>query len=133
MSTFQRTMNKGLRGVVVSHGSLSAALVEAVRAITGDDHGLVAVSNDGCSRDSLMRLVADAAAGGESVLFVDLPGGSCLQAAVRFQREQGAIAVVAGVNLAMLLDFVHHRGLSAAEAAARAVSRGADAVRLVEV
>lgn len=124
-------MSKGLKGVVISHGVLGSALVEAVRVITGDADALVAVSNEGCGRDALGARVADAVGTEECVLFVDLPGGSCLQAAVRCQRERSGIAVVAGVNLAMLLDFVHHRDVGAAEAAERAVQAGAKAIRQV--
>ncbi|MFB3137913.1 MAG: hypothetical protein ACE10B_01660, partial [Phycisphaerales bacterium] len=58
-------------------------------------------------------------------------GGSCLQAAGRFQREHSSTTVVTGVNLAMLLDFVHHRNADISEAAARAVNVGAGAIRLI--
>ena len=105
--------------------------MDAVRAITGDAEALEAISNDGCGRDSLEHLVAEAACDGDCVLFVDLPGGSCLQAAMIFQRQHPAIAVVAGVNLAMLLDFVHHRDTSLAEAATRAADIGARAIKVV--
>ncbi len=126
-------MNDALKGVVVSHGTVATALVDAVRSITGDADALVAISNEGCSRDSLGSLVAEAAGDGDCVLFVDLPGGSCLQAAMVFQRARPAIAiaVVAGVNLAMLLDFVQHRDTSLAEAAARAAAVGASTIKVV--
>jgi mannose/fructose-specific phosphotransferase system component IIA len=124
-------MSEGLKGVVVSHGVLGTALVDAVRRITGDEESLIAVSNEGCSRDSLGMRVAEAAGNGGCVLFVDLPGGSCLLAAARYQREHDATAVVAGVNLAMLLDFVHHRNVTPSEAAARAVNAGANAVKSI--
>ncbi len=124
-------MSDALKGVVVSHGTVATALVDAVRAITGDADALVAISNDGCSRDSLGSLVAEAVGDGDCVLFVDLPGGSCLQAAMVFQRGRPATAVVAGVNLAMLLDFVHHRDANLAEAAARAADIGASTIKVV--
>jgi mannose/fructose-specific phosphotransferase system component IIA len=124
-------MSEPLKGVVISHGELSSALIEAVRVITGDSDALIAVSNEGCGRDALGARVADAVGTHDCVLFVDLPGGSCLQAAVRCQRERSGVAVVAGVNLAMLLDFVHHRDVGAAEAAARAVEAGTRGIRQV--
>lgn len=124
-------MSDALKGVVVSHGTVATALVDAVRAITGDADALVAISNEGCSRDSLGSLVAEAAGDGDCVLFVDLPGGSCLQAAMVFQRARPATAVVAGVNLAMLLDFVHHRDTGLAKAAARAADIGASTIKVV--
>ncbi len=124
-------MSDALKGVVVSHGTVATALVDAVRAITGDGDALVAISNEGCSRDSLGSLVAEAAGDGDCVLFIDLPGGSCLQAAMIFQRGRPATAVVAGVNLAMLIDFVHHRDASLADAAARAADIGASTIKVV--
>ena len=124
-------MSDALKGVVVSHGAVAKALVDAVGAITGDAEALVAISNEGCGRDSLGDLVAEAACDGDCVLFVDLAGGSCLQAAMIFQHEHPSSAVVAGVNLSMLLDFVHHRDTSLAEAAARAAAIGANAIKVV--
>ena len=69
-------MSDGLTGVVVSHGTVAKALVDAVHAITGDAGALAAISNQGCGRDSLRDLVAEAACDGDCVLFVDLPSGS---------------------------------------------------------
>jgi mannose/fructose-specific phosphotransferase system component IIA len=124
-------MSEALKGVVVSHGVLGTALIDAVRRITGDEDSLIAVSNEGCGRDSLGVRVAEAAQDGGCVLFVDLPGGSCLQAAARYQRDHDTVAVVVGVNLAMLLDFVHHRDVMPSEAAARAVHVGATAIKSI--
>ncbi len=124
-------MSDALKGVVVSHGTIAKALVDAVRAITGDADALVAISNDGCSHESLGDRLAEAAKDRDCVLFVDLPGGSCLHAAMMFQHERPAVAVVAGVNLAMLLDFVNHRDTNLAEAATRAAGTGASAIKVV--
>lgn len=118
-----------LRGVVVSHAELAAALVTAARAISGVDGALVAVSNEGCDPRALAERIEAAVGGIPAVLFVDLPGGSCLTGAVRLAHDHADVAVVTGVNLAMLLDFVFHRDLSPAEAARRAVDAGARAIR----
>jgi mannose/fructose-specific phosphotransferase system component IIA len=64
------------------------------------------------------------------VLFVDLPGGSCLTGSLRFARGHAELAVVTGVNLAMLLDFVFHRDLTPADAARRAVDAGGRAIKV---
>jgi len=116
-------------GVIVSHAELAAALVGAVRTISGVADALQAVSNEGCDPKSLADHIEAAIGGRPAVLFVDLPGGSCLSSAVRLSRGRGERAVVTGVNLAMLLDFVFHRDLPPTEAARRAVDAGARAIR----
>jgi mannose/fructose-specific phosphotransferase system component IIA len=122
-------MSERLKGVVVSHGRLGAALVEAAQSITGDADALIAVTNEGCGRDALFERVQQAVGDEPCVVFVDLPGGSCFQAAARLHRDTAAMAVVAGVNLAMLLDFVHHADDDLAAAAERAVQTGGQAIQ----
>jgi mannose/fructose-specific phosphotransferase system component IIA len=117
-----------LRGVVVCHGALAAALVGAVEQIAGQERVLVAVSNEGCDRASLEARVAEAVGAGPAVVFVDMASGSCLFAVLRKLRERDDIRVVTGVNLAMLLDFVFHREGTAEAAAARAVEVGNKAI-----
>ncbi len=119
-----------LRGVIVSHAAVAEALVTAVKTITGLDDVLTAVSNDGCGTDDLTERLRAAVGDGPAVLFVDLPGGSCFTSSVRYAKKGADIAVVTGVNLAMLLDFVFHRDIPPAEAARRAVDAGAKAIRV---
>ena len=120
-----------LRGVIVSHAAVAQALVAAVKAITGIDDALAAVSNEGCGTEALGERLREAVGDGPAVMFVDLPGGSCFTSSVRYAKKGGAeIAVVTGVNLAMLLDFVFHRDIAPAEAARRAVDAGGKAIRV---
>jgi mannose/fructose-specific phosphotransferase system component IIA len=122
-------MSDSLRGVIVSHAAVAQALLAAVAAITGLDNALIPVSNDGCDSGALAERLTAAIAGRPTVLFVDLPGGSCLTSSVRLARGNANVAVVTGVNLAMLLDFVFHRDLPPAEAARRAAEAGSRAIR----
>jgi len=122
-------MSEPLRGVIVSHAGVARALIAAVEAITGVGDAFVAVSNDGCDREALFRTLAEAVGEGPAVLFIDLPGGSCLTGAVSYARGRPGLAVVTGVNLAMLLDFVFHRDLTPLAAAQRAADAGSRAIR----
>lgn len=123
-------MSEPLRGIVISHSAVAHALVSAVAAITGIDDALVPVSNEGCDYDSLAERLAAAVGPGPAVLFIDLPGGSCLTGAARWARGRAHLAVVTGVNLAMLLDFVFNRNVQPAEAARRAAETGGRAIRV---
>jgi len=106
-----------LRGIIVSHAAVAQALVTAV-------------SNEGCGTEELGERLRQAIGQGPVVLFVDLPGGSCFTSSVRYAKQHAEVAVVTGVNLAMLLDFVFHRDIPPAEAARRAVDAGAKAIRV---
>lgn len=99
-------------GIVVCHGRLAQALVDAVREIVGDDGGLVAVRTQGCTPEEVGRRVETALAGaGSAIVFADLPSGSGTFAARHLARRREGVAVVCGVNLPLLLDFVFHREL----------------------
>ena len=125
-------MNNGLRGVIVSHAGVAGALAEAVGAITGERNAFVTVSNEGLDRENLCRVVAEAVAVGPAVVFVDILGGSCLQASLLESRDREGVEIVTGVNLPMLIDFVYHRHLSPSEAAERAADKGAQAIQVVD-
>ena len=117
-------MSEGVRGVVVSHGGVAAALIAAAEEISGIRGALVAVSNSDLSRDALEQAVLKAVDGQPAVIFVDLPSGSCLFAAMRQLPTHPELRVVTGVNLVMLLEFLFHRERTADEVARRAAESG---------
>ena len=123
-------MSEELRGVVVCHGPMAGALVQAAEQISGVQAALIAISNTGCDRDTLEQRVLAAVDGRPAVVFVDLSSGSCLFAVLKRLKTEESVKVVTGVNLAMLVDFVFHRSLSPAEAAARAVTAGQASIRI---
>ena len=118
-----------LTGVVVAHGAVAGALVDAAEHISGVKGAFVPVTNSGCDRGTLEDRIVAAVGDGPAVVFVDMAGGSCMLAALRRLRERPDVNVVTGVNLAMLLEFVFHREASAADAAARAAAAGGQAIR----
>ena len=125
-------MSEHLRGVVVSHGQVAQALVDAVRQITGTADHLVAVTNVDCGREGLLERLTHAVGDGPAVVFVDLPSGSCLQASLTYLRSHARVAGVAGVNLAMLLDFVLHDDAAPEQAAERALATGGRSIRRLQ-
>lgn len=120
----------GLNGVVVAHGAIASAMVDAAEQITGIRGVLAPVSNSGCDRGALEERIWAAIGEAPSVVFVDLAAGSCLIAVLRRVRERPDVRVVTGVNLAMLVDFLFHRTLPADEAAAHAAASGGSAIRV---
>jgi mannose/fructose-specific phosphotransferase system component IIA len=123
-------MSEPLRGVVACHGRLAEALIDATERISGVSGALVPVTNSDCDRGLIERRIADAVGDGPAMVFTDLANGSCLIAAATLARKQGQVAVVTGVNLAMLIDFVFHRELSLAAAAQRFAATGQKAIRV---
>ncbi len=121
-------MSPPLHGVVVCHGEVAGSLIGAAEEISGIRGALTPVSNAGCDRGQLEARIVAALAERPAVVFVDMPSGSCLFAAMRRVSAMPDAAVVTGVNLAMLLDFLFHRDLAAPEAAARAVETATRAI-----
>lgn len=117
-------MSERVRGVVVAHGGLAPALVSAVEAISGVTGALRSVSNEGLGPEALRDVLCEAAGDRDTILFIDLAGGSCALAGLREVRENRARACITGVNLPMLLDFVFQRELPIEALVPRLLRRG---------
>ena len=123
--------------LLVTHGRLGEALVEAARGITGAVEDVVVLSNHGLSRDALAARVREelarfGPAGG--LVLVDVAGGSCAQASflVASRDAPGPVPVLCGVNLPLLLDYLHNRMDASPRALAqRLVARGQASVLLL--
>ena len=123
-------MSEALNGVVVCHGRLADALVNAAEGITGVKGALRSVSNTDCDRGTLEVRILEAVNGRPTVVFVDLASGSCLVATLARLRDRPDVKVVTGVNLAMLVDFVFHLEQTPDEAAERAVGAAFRAIKV---
>lgn len=114
-----------MRGIIVAHGDMAQGLVTAVRHITGvAEDVLVPISNRECSPDELAARIATALEGGPAIVFTDLQTGSCGFAARRLTRDRSDTAVIGGVNLPLLVDFVMNRGMEPRALAERLVEKG---------
>lgn len=121
------TTNSPVRAVVAGHGSFAAGLISAVDQISGLGHQFVAVSNTGMSAEAIQeRVRAAIAESGATVVFTDLPAGSCTMAVRRLTRGLPGVTVVTGVTLPTLLAFA--MGADVHEA----VARGREALVAIE-
>ena len=120
----------GARGIVVAHGTMAHGLVDAVRRITGGGaDALSPVSNEGLSPTELHERLEEIAGAGDVIVFADLLSGSCGMAAMVSARNRSSRAVLCGVNLPILLDFVFHRDMPLSELVPRLTGKGRDGIR----
>lgn len=114
-------MSEPRAAVVAGHGTFAEGLVSAVAAIIGPGHGLRAVTNaDAAPAEILTRLAQALDADGATVLFTDLPAGSCTMAARKLARGRPGLVVVTGASLPVLLAYAAGTPLDAAVASGRA-------------
>lgn len=122
-----------VRGILFAHGEMAQGMVDAVRRISGaDEEALAPLSNDGRGSADLLDEIERLAVGAPVIVFTDLLSGSCATAARISSREHPDRAVICGVNLPMLLDFVFHREMPLPELVQRLVGKGRDGVRVLQ-
>ena len=94
-------------GVVVTHGTLAAELVNAAQTIVGDIHHITAVSigwHDDVdqAREEIGRAIKRVDSGAGVLVLTDMFGGTPTNLACTFIGE-APIEVVTGVNLPMII------------------------------
>jgi len=99
--------------LVVGHGNVAQAMVDACNQIAGTRDGIYTLS---CDEVSPKQLHSEITALIESedlhdglFILVGLHGGSYWNAAVRVSREYPNVEVLSGLNLSMLLSFITKR------------------------
>ena len=114
-----------VRAIVAGHGSFADGMLSALEQITGRGDLFVGVTNrDLSAKDVELLLRQRIAETNATVIFTDLPAGSCTMAARRIQREQPTLTVVTGVNLSTLLDFTFTSESGDANAVEHAADKG---------
>ena len=122
-----------VKGVLLSHGNLAEGMVDAVQRITGLGEGvLVPMSNEGQTPQGLADQVDALVGSAQVVVFTDLGSGSCALTAQLTCKDNGRRAVVFGMNLPMLLEFVFHRELSLSELVPRLLVKGKEGVKTAD-
>ncbi len=121
--------------IVIGHAALPQALIETLSSIVGPAEGIVGISNKGLSSEKLLAAInaaLDQFNPDESILFVDVPGGSCAISCMAIIRERKKVPVICGVNLLMLLEFYINRERYPRDQLAEfLVNKGKDSIRRV--
>ncbi len=123
------------RALLVTHGNLGAELLSTAELIVGPQKGACVLSNRELSSESLSDAIQTELAtygGDETVIFVDVAGGSCLCACRTAEEETGIVRVVSGVNLPMVLEFFHYRDrLPFGELVERVAAKGRTGIQVL--
>lgn len=119
--------------LLVMHADLADALLRAATRVYGPIEDVVLLSNEGLSRADLERDIVAAAArwpaGG--LVLTDFWGGSCHTSGIAAARACRGVAILTGVNLPLLLDYLHNRdGADAAALAERLQQKGRESIRV---
>ena len=100
----------GRCGVVVAHGRLGEGLLSALSRVAGEQDSLWALSNEGLGgadiEAGIKAILEERSAGRDAYLLSDMDGGSCGQACRRLLARGSVKAVLYGVNLPLLVEFV---------------------------
>jgi len=118
--------------LLVMHADLATALLHAAARVYGDVTGVQVVSNEGLDKVQIEERIATEVAGWTEggLVLTDFWGGSCHTCAMAAARGNGRILLLTGVNLPMLIDYLHNRDRFGVEdLAERMLQRGRDNIR----
>ena len=119
--------------LIVTHADLAQGLIHAAERVVGPVEDVTLLSNEGLSRadleDAIETRVTGWAHGG--LLLTDFWGGSCHTCGASAARRHGEVVIVTGINLPLLLDYLHNRDrLAVGELAERLQQKGRDSIRV---
>ena len=126
-------MSVGL--LLITHGDIGANLLHTATRILGGSCPVATRAlavTDETQRDSLMvealRLARDVNSGDGVLVLADLYGSTPANIACSLQEGPGAIQIIAGLNLPMLVRALNYASLPLAELALKAEAGGRDGV-----
>ena len=132
---------KPARSLVITHGAIGNELKNVVEMILGPTKGLDAMTNSGKSGSEITKEISAWLDNGCAVqeessclIMIDDYAGSCATAAQLAARGRDRVAIISGVNLAMLLGFVTWRESSDFDELVRkVVQKGREAITMLGV
>ena len=119
--------------LIVTHADLAQGLVHAAERVVGPVEDVTLLSNEGLSRADLEDAIEARVQGWQhgGLLLTDFWGGSCHTCGASAARRHGEVVIVTGVNLPLLLDYLHNRDrFGVGELAERLQQKGRDSIRV---
>lgn len=96
--------------LVLSHGRIATAFLEAAKQITGKTDDLYCLDCSGFTPKDLHQkitsLIETKNLKDGLFIFVSLRGGSCWNAAATISREYEKVQLISGLNLCLMLSFI---------------------------
>ncbi len=112
--TSSKTDGPPVLGILVGHGGLPQALLDAASEIVGTTDAIPVVSNKDIpagEMESRLEQIVDDHPDRDVLVFVDFYGSSCSNVSARIKRRHpGRIELICGINLPMLIRFLYYRG-----------------------
>lgn len=97
-----------IRAIIIGHGDFAEAMVDTATRIVGKQENVEIMSNKACSCDSLRQKIVEKLGEKncrETIIFLDLPGGSCTISCYALLRDRPDLHIISGINLPMLIEF----------------------------
>ena len=126
-------MSDRVPALLVMHADLAEALLRAAERVYGPIEGVTVLSNEGLSREALERRITETVEGWSlgGLVLTDFWGGSCHICGASAVRGRGELVIVTGINLPLLLDYLHNREkFGVDELAERLQKKGQESIRV---
>jgi mannose/fructose/sorbose-specific phosphotransferase system IIA component len=118
-----------VNAIIIGHGDFAQAMLRTAEAIVGEQENVEVVSNRGFSCEQLSREIEQRCRNceRETIIFLDLPGGSCTISCYTLLKTHHDMNIISGVNLPLLIEFFMLRNkYSAGELMPLLVKKGKD-------
>jgi mannose/fructose/sorbose-specific phosphotransferase system IIA component len=96
--------------IVLSHGQVAQALLDACKQILGECDNVYALNCKGLNPkgiyDNITHLIESKNLRDGLFILVSLRGGSCWNAACKILKEREKVQLISGLNLSIILSFV---------------------------
>jgi len=126
-------MMERVPALIVMHGDAARGFIAAARSVVGEIEDVFALSNTDHSGRALEAEIEKHVKGWDhgGILFTDFRGGSCHLCGMAVARKFPGIVLMTGLNVTMLLDYLHNReSYDVNDLAERLQKKGQDGIRI---